>query len=160
LRLYDEPAHYWKYHTENWEAYAIFELPSNVVIRRVGARRWLSFLICAWGCIILGIGFVDNWRILIVLRTLLGVFESGGELRLICPWTFTWGLLMERSTARICLHRVFLVPSVRVSEAHVDIRLRGSDSNGVWASSKLLPMPSWTSTLLEDLYDGLQSSQP
>lgn len=29
--------------------YFVFELPSNYIIRRVGARWWLSFLIIAWG---------------------------------------------------------------------------------------------------------------
>ncbi|KAK7188036.1 hypothetical protein DPSP01_011921 [Paraphaeosphaeria sporulosa] len=70
-------------------SYALFDLPSNIIIRRVGARRWLSFLICAWGCIVLGIGFVDDWRFLIVLRTLLGVFEAGilpGAVYIISSW--------------------------------------------------------------------------
>lgn len=48
-----------------------------MVIRRVGARYWLAFLIVSWGCIVLGIGFIDDWRSLIVLRTFLGVFEAG-----------------------------------------------------------------------------------
>lgn len=70
-------------------AYALFDLPSNLIIRRVGARRWLSFLISAWGFIVLGIGFVDDWRSLIVLRTFLGVFEAGimpGAVYIISSW--------------------------------------------------------------------------
>ena len=38
--------------------YALFELPSNYVIRRIGARYWLSFLITAWGT------FVSVWALL------------------------------------------------------------------------------------------------
>jgi MFS family permease len=57
--------------------YALFELPSNVVIRRIGARYWLGFLITAWGACVLGMGFVGDWRVLTVLRALLGVFEAG-----------------------------------------------------------------------------------
>lgn len=34
--------------------YGLFELPSNYVIRRVGARWWLSFLIVSWGACVLG----------------------------------------------------------------------------------------------------------
>lgn len=52
--------------------YCLFELPSNYVIRRIGARWWLSFLIIAWGLCVLGMGFVHNWKILTVLRALLG----------------------------------------------------------------------------------------
>lgn len=57
--------------------YCLFELPSNYVIRRLGARNWLSFLIIAWGCCVLGMGFVRSWEILTILRALLGVFEAG-----------------------------------------------------------------------------------
>jgi len=58
--------------------YGIFELPSNLVIRRIGARWWLSFLIISWGACVLGMGFVKTWRTLTILRALLGVFEAGG----------------------------------------------------------------------------------
>lgn len=57
--------------------YAIFELPSNLVIRAVGARLWLSILIVLWGVMVLGMGFVKDWKVLTVLRALLGVFEAG-----------------------------------------------------------------------------------
>jgi len=57
--------------------YCIFELPSNYIIRRIGARYWLSFLITAWGCCVLGMGFIHDWKILTVLRALLGIFEAG-----------------------------------------------------------------------------------
>ncbi|OAL54562.1 MFS general substrate transporter [Pyrenochaeta sp. DS3sAY3a] len=69
--------------------YALFELPSNYVIRRIGARIWLSFLIVAWGLCVLGMGFVKDWKILTVLRALLGVFEAGlfpGAVYIIGSW--------------------------------------------------------------------------
>ncbi|KAL6703512.1 hypothetical protein ACN47E_009610 [Coniothyrium glycines] len=69
--------------------YALFELPSNYVIRRIGARIWLSFLIIAWGACVLGMGFVHDWRILTVLRAFLGVFEAGlfpGAIYIIGSW--------------------------------------------------------------------------
>ncbi|EON68750.1 hypothetical protein W97_08008 [Coniosporium apollinis CBS 100218] len=69
--------------------YAIFELPSNFVIRRFGARYWLSFLIIAWGACVLGMGFVHSWKTLTVLRALLGVFEAGlfpGAVYIIGSW--------------------------------------------------------------------------
>ncbi len=59
--------------------YALFELPSNLIIRRVGCANWLSMLIISWGLITLGCGFVTNWTGLAVLRTFLGAFEAGGE---------------------------------------------------------------------------------
>lgn len=57
--------------------YCLFELPSNYIIRKIGARWWLSFLIIAWGLCVLGMGFVHDWKVLTVLRAFLGVFEAG-----------------------------------------------------------------------------------
>jgi hypothetical protein len=34
--------------------YFIFEIPSNIVLRKVGAANWLSFLCFSWGVVILG----------------------------------------------------------------------------------------------------------
>ncbi|KEF61666.1 uncharacterized protein A1O9_03234 [Exophiala aquamarina CBS 119918] len=69
--------------------YALFEIPSNLVIRRLGARWWLSFLIISWGCCVLGMGFVHNWVGLTVCRVLLGIFEAGlfpGAIFIIGSW--------------------------------------------------------------------------
>jgi MFS family permease len=48
--------------------YALFELPSNMIIRRIGARWWMAFLITAWGACVLGMGFIHDWKELTVLR--------------------------------------------------------------------------------------------
>ncbi|KAH6614012.1 major facilitator superfamily domain-containing protein [Boeremia exigua] len=69
--------------------YCLFELPSNYVIRRLGARIWLSVLIVAWGACVLGMGFVHSWEVLTVLRAFLGVFEAGlfpGAVYIIGSW--------------------------------------------------------------------------
>ncbi|KIW71551.1 hypothetical protein PV04_03705 [Phialophora macrospora] len=69
--------------------YAIFELPSNLVIRRLGAQIWLGFLITAWGLCVLGMGFVHSWETLTVCRALLGIFEAGlfpGAIYIIGSW--------------------------------------------------------------------------
>ncbi|KAJ4516605.1 hypothetical protein HRR78_006512 [Exophiala dermatitidis] len=69
--------------------YALFELPSNMVIRRFGAQIWLSFLITSWGFCVLGMGFVKTWTSLTVCRALLGVFEAGlfpGSVFIIGSW--------------------------------------------------------------------------
>lgn len=62
--------------------YAVFELPSNFIIRKVGARLWMGFLIIAWGTVVLGMGFVDSWVTLTICRALLGIFEAGGKFLL------------------------------------------------------------------------------
>lgn len=57
--------------------YILFEIPSNAFIHKLGAANWLAFLAVAWGLVSLGIGFLNNWVGLAVLRALLGVFEAG-----------------------------------------------------------------------------------
>ncbi|KAL3476147.1 hypothetical protein BJX99DRAFT_258658 [Aspergillus californicus] len=52
------------------------EIPSNIVIRKVGARNWLGAIGAAWGLIMLGMGFVHSWQSLAVLRAFLGVLEA------------------------------------------------------------------------------------
>lgn len=57
--------------------YIIFELPSNAFIHRLGAANWLAFLAFAWGLVTLGMGFLNEWIGLAVLRAFLGVLEAG-----------------------------------------------------------------------------------
>lgn len=57
--------------------YILFNIPSNVVIRGVGAARFLGSITFAWGVLTIGLGFVNSWVVAAVLRSLLGVFEAG-----------------------------------------------------------------------------------
>jgi hypothetical protein len=43
--------------------YFLFEIPSNVALRKVGAARWLSFIAMSWGVVILGGGFSKKWTV-------------------------------------------------------------------------------------------------
>lgn len=56
--------------------YIIFQLPGNIVLRKLGVRNWLTFLVFAWGMVQLGMGFVKNWQELLATRILLGAFEA------------------------------------------------------------------------------------
>lgn len=53
--------------------YFIFEIPSNVVLRKVGAANWLGFLCMAWGLVTFGAGFAKKWE---VCDCLLNVYCS------------------------------------------------------------------------------------
>ena len=55
--------------------YFLFELPSNLVIRQLGAANWLAFIIVCWGAVTIGMGFVPTWQALALCRALLGIFE-------------------------------------------------------------------------------------
>ncbi|TGZ81514.1 MFS general substrate transporter [Ascodesmis nigricans] len=57
--------------------YFIFELPSNILLRKVGAAKWLGTIVVAWGAVMLGMGWVKTWTQLVACRTVLGFFEAG-----------------------------------------------------------------------------------
>jgi MFS transporter, ACS family, tartrate transporter len=57
--------------------YLLFEVPSNLLMRRIGARRWIARIMISWGFISMATMFVwDEWSFYAV-RTLLGVAEAG-----------------------------------------------------------------------------------
>lgn len=62
--------------------YIVFELPSNMVLKKVGPAIWLSALTGAWGLVTLGIGFSRNWQTVAVCRVFLGIFEAVSTVRL------------------------------------------------------------------------------
>ncbi|GAA5999144.1 uncharacterized protein JCM10292_001621 [Rhodotorula paludigena] len=69
--------------------YILFEIPSNLVIRRIGPRNLLASIAIAWGAVMLGMGFVKDWGQLAVCRVLLGICEAGffpGCTFLITTW--------------------------------------------------------------------------
>lgn len=57
--------------------YIVFELPSTVLIRWIGPRIHLSAITLTWGAMMIGFGFVKDWKTLAGLRVLLGILEAG-----------------------------------------------------------------------------------
>ena len=57
--------------------YFIFEVPSNIILHRVGARRWIARIMVTWGLISGSMMFVQTEMQFYVMRFLLGVAEAG-----------------------------------------------------------------------------------
>ena len=57
--------------------YFFFQVPSNLLLQRVGARRWICLLMVAWGVISSCMVLVSTPRSFYVLRFLLGLAEAG-----------------------------------------------------------------------------------
>lgn len=57
--------------------YFFFEVPSNLILHRVGARRWIARIMVTWGIISTCTMFVSSPTMFYVLRFLLGVAEAG-----------------------------------------------------------------------------------
>lgn len=57
--------------------YALFEVPSNMLLQKVGARAWLTRITLTWGIAAALMAFIQSERHFYVLRFLLGVAEAG-----------------------------------------------------------------------------------
>ena len=57
--------------------YALFEVPSNLVLARVGARRWIARIMLTWGLISMAMMFARGELSFYALRFALGVAEAG-----------------------------------------------------------------------------------
>ncbi|HEV3409231.1 MAG TPA: MFS transporter [Chthoniobacterales bacterium] len=57
--------------------YCVFEVPSNLILARVGARLWISRIMITWGVISVGMMFVRTPTAFYILRFLLGAAEAG-----------------------------------------------------------------------------------
>jgi len=58
-------------------SYVLFQLPANAILTRVGARRWLAFIMVMWGATSAGTAFVTDATSFVAIRFLLGVAEAG-----------------------------------------------------------------------------------
>jgi sugar phosphate permease len=69
--------------------YAIFEIPSNLALRRFGAKVWLARIAITWGLVAACFAFVQGQTSFVVLRFLLGVTEAGlfpGVIMYLAAW--------------------------------------------------------------------------
>lgn len=69
--------------------YLLCEVPSNLMLVRFGARKWLARIMISWGIIAAGMALVEGPVSLAIVRTLLGMAEAGfvpGVLLYISYW--------------------------------------------------------------------------
>ena len=57
--------------------YFLFEIPSNLLLHKVGARIWIARILITWGAVAMLTGFVHTVHQLYVVRFLLGLAEAG-----------------------------------------------------------------------------------
>lgn len=78
--------------------YAVFEIPSNLMLHRVGAKLWLSRIMVTWGLASAAMMFVHDETSFYVLRFILGVAEAGFSPGVILYSTY-WFPARDRSKA-------------------------------------------------------------
>jgi ACS family tartrate transporter-like MFS transporter len=57
--------------------YFLFEIPSNLILERVGARRWMARIMFVWGLVSMATVWVKDAPTFYALRVLLGLAEAG-----------------------------------------------------------------------------------
>src|SRR6201988_4374982 len=58
-------------------SYFLFEVPSNLLLQRVGARLWIARIMITWGFLAAGTAFIVGSRSFYTMRLLLGAAEAG-----------------------------------------------------------------------------------
>ncbi|TPX16214.1 uncharacterized protein E0L32_004209 [Thyridium curvatum] len=72
-----QPAQYNWCLTVFFFTYAAFEVPSNLLLKKLRPSRWLPFIMVAWGTVMTLMGIVKNYHGLLIARIFLGVTEAG-----------------------------------------------------------------------------------
>lgn len=57
--------------------YTFFEIPSNLILERLGARRWIARIMISWGVVSTGMVCVHSAASFYAVRLLLGIMEAG-----------------------------------------------------------------------------------
>lgn len=57
--------------------YAAFEVPSNLLLKKLRPSRWLPLIMVCWGVVMTLMGLVQSFQGLVVARLFLGVTEAG-----------------------------------------------------------------------------------
>jgi ACS family tartrate transporter-like MFS transporter len=68
--------------------YFLFEVPSNLILEKVGARLWIARIMISWGILAAITAFVTGTTSFAVLRFLLGIAEAGFMPGLILYFTY------------------------------------------------------------------------
>ncbi|MGW7518549.1 MFS transporter [Streptomyces sp. NPDC054796] len=79
-------------------AYVVLEIPSNMMMKKVGARLWLARIAISWGLVTVVTGFVETITHLYIARIALGIAEAGLFPGLLLYLTF-WYRGRERGRA-------------------------------------------------------------
>lgn len=108
-------------------AYALFEIPSNILLERVGARRWIARIMITWGLLAAGMMFVRSAWQFYTLRFLLGMAEAGFFPGVI----YTLSLWFPRAARGRAISRFYISgPLTRVILGVLSVSLLAL--NGTW----------------------------
>ncbi len=108
--------------------YTAFEIPSNVLLERFGARIWIARIMLTWGVLSAAMAFVQGPTSFYVVRFLLGVAEAGffpGIIYYLTCW------FPARDRARIIALFMIALPLSSVIGAPISTALLGIEAGGL-----------------------------
>ena len=117
--------------------YFLFEVPSNLILEKVGARRWIARIMISWGLVSGATAFVTGAHSFVTMRFLLGIAEAGFFPGIILYLTY-WFPQSER--ARVIGLFMVGIPLTGVIGSPVSSELLGLDG--------LLGLQGWQWLLL------------
>ncbi|HKS55106.1 MAG TPA: MFS transporter [Steroidobacteraceae bacterium] len=108
--------------------YVAFEVPSNVLLERFGARIWIARIMLSWGVLSAAMAFIQGPTSFYVVRFLLGVAEAGffpGIIYYLTCW------FPARDRARIIALFMIALPLSSVIGAPISTALLGIEAAGL-----------------------------
>lgn len=112
--------------------YFLFEVPSNLILHKVGARIWIARVMLTWGLISGAMAFVQGATSFYILRFLLGVAEAG----------FFPGIILYLSYWFPARHRA-AATAVFMAAAPVSVALGSPVSGALLQMHGMLGMRGW-----------------
>src|SRR5690242_5174921 len=107
-------------------SYGLFQVPANVVLHRIGARRWLCAIVAAWGLASAGSALIQGPSSFYALRFLLGIAEAGLVPGVILYLTYWFPAAWLGRTAAIFMTASGVAPIIGGPIASMVLRLDGA----------------------------------
>jgi MFS transporter, ACS family, tartrate transporter len=108
--------------------YILFEVPSNVMLERFGARIWIARIMISWGVLSAAMAFVQGPKSFYLVRFLLGIAEAGffpGIIFYLTCW------FPSQHRARIIALFMIALPLSSVIGAPISTSLLGIEAAGL-----------------------------
>jgi MFS transporter, ACS family, tartrate transporter len=96
--------------------YFLFEVPSNIILHKIGARVWIARILITWGIVATCTGFAQSAMHLYIVRFLLGVAEAGFFPGIILYFTY-W--FREKERAQVIAMMMIGLPACNILGAPI-----------------------------------------
>ncbi len=114
--------------------YCLFEIPSNLLLERFGARRWIARIMIAWGVVSMATMFVGSATSFYLARVALGIAEAGFFPGMVLYFTY-WIPASERArTGALFMMAapIAVIAGSQISEALLALDGRGGLAGWQW----------------------------